>query len=150
FWGRGGGTARLEEAVVAYHAALEERSQKWLPLDWAATRNNLGIALSTLGERRDGTQRLEEAVTACHAALTEYPRKRVPLDWARTQVDLGNALAALGARSRNVASLCEALQSHLEAWEVLSARAAYDSSAAANSVEADFALLKKEFNPASY
>jgi hypothetical protein len=31
-------------------------------LDWAATQNNLGNALATLGERESGTTRLEEAV----------------------------------------------------------------------------------------
>ena len=33
------------------------------------TQNNLGNALSTLGEREDGTQRLEQAVDAYRAAL---------------------------------------------------------------------------------
>jgi hypothetical protein len=31
-------------------------------LDWTMTRNNLGNALQTLGERESGTARLEEAV----------------------------------------------------------------------------------------
>jgi hypothetical protein len=32
-----------------------------VPLDWAQTRNNLGNALASLGEREGGTARLEEA-----------------------------------------------------------------------------------------
>jgi hypothetical protein len=48
---RESGTARLEEAVAAYRAALEERTQERVPLDWATTQNNLGNALSTLGAR---------------------------------------------------------------------------------------------------
>ena len=59
---RESGTARLEEAVQAYRAALEERTRERVPLDWAATQNNLGNALSRLGERESGTARLEEAV----------------------------------------------------------------------------------------
>ncbi len=39
---RESGTARLEEAVAAYRAALEERTRERVPLDWAATQNNLG------------------------------------------------------------------------------------------------------------
>jgi hypothetical protein len=43
------------------------------------TQNNLGTALSTLGEREPGTACLQEAVTACRDALLEYTRDRVPL-----------------------------------------------------------------------
>ena len=89
---RESGTARLEEAVAAYRAALEERTRERVPLDWAATQNNLGTALRTLGERESGTARLEEAVAAYRAALEERTRERVPLDWAMTQNNLGNAL----------------------------------------------------------
>ena len=42
---RESGTARLEEAVAAYRAALEERTRERVPLRWAATQNNLGNAL---------------------------------------------------------------------------------------------------------
>ena len=65
-----------------------------MPLDWATTQNNLGIALVRLGERESGTARLEEAVAAYRAALTERTRERVPLDWAMTQNNLGNALSS--------------------------------------------------------
>jgi hypothetical protein len=49
---------------------LEERSRDRVPLDWATTQNNLGLALARLGERESGTARLEEAVTAWDACLT--------------------------------------------------------------------------------
>ena len=68
---RESGTARLEEAVAAYRAALEERTRERVPLHWAMTQNNLGNALLTLGERESGTARLEEAVAAYRAALEE-------------------------------------------------------------------------------
>ena len=42
---RESGTARLEEAVAAYRAALEEWTRERVPLDWAMTQNNLGNAL---------------------------------------------------------------------------------------------------------
>ena len=89
---RESGTARLEEAVAAYRAALEERTRERVPLDWATTQNNLGNALDRLGERESGTARLEEAVAAYRAALEERTRERVPLDWATTQNNLGTAL----------------------------------------------------------
>ncbi len=62
-----------------------------------AARNNLGIALWTLGERESGTARLEEAVAAYRAALEEWTRERVPLHWAMTQNNLGNALRRSGS-----------------------------------------------------
>jgi hypothetical protein len=43
-----------------------------VPLDWAMTQNNLGNALSMLGERESGTVRLEEAVAAYRAAREEW------------------------------------------------------------------------------
>jgi tetratricopeptide (TPR) repeat protein len=68
---RESGTARLEEAVAAYRAALEEWKREYMPLDWAMTQNNLGNALWALGERESGTARLEEAVAAFRAVLEE-------------------------------------------------------------------------------
>jgi hypothetical protein len=47
---RESGTARLEEAVAAYRAALEEMTRDRVPLDWATTQNNLGHALRALGK----------------------------------------------------------------------------------------------------
>ena len=109
---RESGTQRLEQAVEAYHAALEEGTRERVPLDWAATQNNLGNALLTLGERESRTQRLEQAVETYHAALEEYTRKRVPLDWAATQNNLGNALLALGERESGTQRLEQAVETY--------------------------------------
>ena len=51
--GRESGTAKLEEAVAAYREALKEQTRERVPLDWAMTQNNLGIALRVLGEARE-------------------------------------------------------------------------------------------------
>jgi hypothetical protein len=48
-----------------------------MPLDWAGTQNNLGLALRVIGERESGTARLEEAVAAYRDALQEYTCARV-------------------------------------------------------------------------
>jgi tetratricopeptide (TPR) repeat protein len=79
-----------------------------VPLQWARTQNNLGNALTVLGERESGTARLEEAVAAYHEALKERTRERVPLQWAQTQNNLGNALRVLGERESGTARLDEA------------------------------------------
>jgi tetratricopeptide (TPR) repeat protein len=112
------GTARLEEAVAAFGAALEEQPRAELPLDWASTQHNLGNVLLTLGERESGTARVEEAVAAFSMALEERTRGRVPLDWAMTQNSLGNALQALGVRERGTARLEEAVVAYREALEM--------------------------------
>jgi hypothetical protein len=49
-----------------------EYTRERAPLQWAATQNNLGNALWTLGARESGTARLEEAVSAYREALKEY------------------------------------------------------------------------------
>ena len=101
---RESGTARLEEAVAAYRAALEEWTRERVPLDWAMTQNNLGSALPTLGERESGTARLEEAVVAYRAALEERTRERVPLEWARPRTISAMRFEARGARERDGAA----------------------------------------------
>jgi tetratricopeptide (TPR) repeat protein len=114
---RESGTARLEEAVAAYRAALEEWRRDRVPLEWAGAQNNLGLALRTLGQRESGTARLEEAVAAHRAALEESRRDRVPLQWARTQTSLGNALWMLGQRESGTARLEEAVAAYRAALE---------------------------------
>ena len=89
-----------------------------MPLDWAATQNNLGNALQTLGAREDGTERLEQAVTAYNAALEVRTREQVPLDWAMTQNNLGDALATLGAREDGTERLEQAVTAYNAALEV--------------------------------
>ena len=114
FGARESGTARLEEAVAAYRATLEEWTRERAPLKWAMTQNNLGEALSRLGERESGTARLEEAVAAYRAALEERTRERVPLDWAESFGNQGVALAKIAARTNNGA-LAETAVQQIEA-----------------------------------
>ncbi len=112
---RESGTARLEEAVAAFRAALQEYTRERVPLQWAMTQTNLGNALRTLGERESGPARLEEAVAAYREALKEYTRERAPLQWAMTQMNLGNALSRLGERESGPARLEEAVAAYREA-----------------------------------
>ena len=114
---RESGTDRLEEAVSAYRAALEERTRDRVPMAWATTQMNLGNALLSLGKRESGTDRLEEAVSAYRAALEERTRDRVPLDWAMAQMNLGTALGILGARESGTVQLEEAVTAFRAALE---------------------------------
>jgi len=69
-----------------------------LPLEWAQTQNNLGLALLRLGERENSTARLEEAVAADRDALKERTRERVPLEWAMSSGNQGVALMWVAQR----------------------------------------------------
>ena len=136
-----GDTARLEEAVAAYRAALEERTRERVSLDWAAKQNNLANALANLGEREGGMARLEEAVAAHRAALEECTRDRVPLQWAMTQNNLGHALARIGERENRTTRLKEAVQAFRAALEELtSERVPLDWAQTQNNL--GFALFK--------
>jgi hypothetical protein len=86
-----------------------ERDRERVPLDWAATEQNLGVALWVLGERESGTERLEKAIAAYLEALQERTRERVPLDWAMSQQNLGNALWSLGERESGTDRLEQAV-----------------------------------------
>jgi hypothetical protein len=48
---RESGTARLDEAVEAFRAALEERTREQVPLAWARSLGNEGVALKLIADR---------------------------------------------------------------------------------------------------
>jgi exonuclease VII small subunit len=83
------GTVRLEEALAAYRAVLEERSRDREPGGWAITQACLGRVLRILGRRENGTTRLEEAVAAWGECL-KIADSTWPAEWAsqlRTRQD---------------------------------------------------------------
>jgi tetratricopeptide (TPR) repeat protein len=117
--------------VDAFHEALKEHTRERAPLEWAAAQYNLGLALTSLGQRGGdtgfledgqlvvsagtpdegtGEKRLEQAVAAYREALKEYTRERAPLDWGATQSNLGNALLSRGEYEQALAALREALK----------------------------------------
>ncbi len=92
---RESGTARLEEAVVAYQAALQETTRERVPLDWALIQSNLGAAHWALGNRTSSIRELQAALAAYENALSEFTRDRAPLQWAMIQYNVGVALLSL-------------------------------------------------------
>ena len=105
------------EAIKRHRELLDLYPRQHAPHDWAKNQNDLGNALSILGERESGTERLEQAVDAYHAALEERTRERVPLGWATTQNNLGNALQALGERESGTERLEQAVDAYHAALE---------------------------------
>jgi hypothetical protein len=68
-----------------------------VPLNWARAQNNLGNALSTLGERESRTARLEEAVAAFDACLSVTATVWPP-EWVREVTDARDVVRAEIAR----------------------------------------------------
>jgi tetratricopeptide (TPR) repeat protein len=93
---RESGTGRLEEAVAAYRAALEESTRARDPLLWATAQSDLGAVLTILGERESGTGKLEEAVAAYRAALEEVNREGYDI----VQQNFARCLALLEQRRK--------------------------------------------------
>jgi tetratricopeptide (TPR) repeat protein len=110
-----GDNGALLSAIEGFKRLLEMTPRERVPLVWAATQNNLGTALSRIGERQSGTTKLEEAVVAYREALKELTRERVPPDWAVAQNNLGAALYLLGERESGTAKLEEAVVAYREA-----------------------------------
>ena len=65
---RESGTARLEEAVAAYRAALEERRRERVPLDWAASFGGQGVALMLIADRTNDGAVAETAAAQIETA----------------------------------------------------------------------------------
>ena len=71
----------LRLAEEAYLRALGERTPERVPIEWAASQNNLGNALVALGERTGSRHLLEQARDAYLSALevlnvSDAPRYR--------------------------------------------------------------------------
>jgi hypothetical protein len=67
---RESGTARLEEAVAAFRAALTERTHERVPLQWARATGNQGVALMLIAERRGDASMARLATLQIEQALT--------------------------------------------------------------------------------
>ena len=104
-----GDNVALSERIEVYRAALTERTREQIPLDWATTQNDLGIALRMLGERESRTDATRGGNRGLSLGAGGTTRERVPLDWAMTQNDLGNALEMLGEWESRTARLEEAV-----------------------------------------
>jgi tetratricopeptide (TPR) repeat protein len=66
---RENGTARLEEAITAYRAALEEYTSDRAPHEWAVVQNNLALTQAVLFDKTGDTAWLDSAIAMAHEAL---------------------------------------------------------------------------------
>jgi tetratricopeptide (TPR) repeat protein len=117
-------TARMEEAVAAFRAALEVFTRELSNALWAGTQLDLAMALYMLGMRESETGCSEKAIAASHVkeaiaafreTLKEYSRESCPETWATTQIFLGGALCDLNDVEADTARLEEAVAAYGEA-----------------------------------
>ena len=73
---RESGTARLEEAVSAYREALQEFTRERVPLEWAATQNNLALVYRALFDKERQPRHLDDALEAVDGALEEFRKAK--------------------------------------------------------------------------
>ena len=74
---RESGTARLDEAVAAYRAALDERTRDRVPPDWAQSQHTLANVLATLAARTHDRARMTEAIASMRNAAEVYRQGNV-------------------------------------------------------------------------
>ncbi len=111
-----GQNGALEDAIAKYRVIenIYENNAR----DRAATKNNLGVALSALGERQKAAKNLEAAVTEFNLALKFRTQDQAPTEWAATQNNLGVALTNLGERKKNTQHLDAAVAAFDKALKI--------------------------------
>lgn len=117
---RNSGTRELNEAVLAFRAALGEWPKDRDALRWAVTQSDLGYALALLGQRQRDVGVLEEAAIACRGALAEIVQDRTPLLWATAHYNLGLTLSGMATiRDDEILwqNAIEALQQSVDVFE---------------------------------
>ena len=109
---RESGTARLEEAVAAYRAALEERDARARAARLGEDAGELSATrFGPLGERESGTDHgwRRRLLPIGRRAGGGSRAPRVPFDWALTQMNLRRTrLGVLGGRETGTTRLEEA------------------------------------------
>jgi tetratricopeptide (TPR) repeat protein len=110
--------AYLEQALIAYRAALGRWRRGTCPLAWAEVQVKIGNVLCSIGFW-GSTKHYEEAVGVYGAALEEFTRYASTLDCAIIQYHLAHTLMMLGERPESgTARLEEALKAYRIAMEL--------------------------------
>jgi uncharacterized caspase-like protein len=104
-----GDSNALESSIGAYEQLLTFIPNGEKNDDWAITRNNMGVAYQTLGERASDSRKLQQAAQIFRDSLQVLTREHDPINWAAAQNNLGNTLVVLGQRESSSKLLEEAV-----------------------------------------
>ncbi len=89
-------TAKLNEAVEAYGAALLEFRREQVPFVWAQTQENLAWAYGAFFDVTREPRYLDHALQAVDGALEEYRKAKAAYDIGTAESLRENILAARG------------------------------------------------------
>jgi tetratricopeptide (TPR) repeat protein len=92
---------QLMQGIDVFRNNLEAHSADSWPIEWASTKNELGVALTRLGDLK-GAESHRQAVRALRSALTVFTFANFPFSWVRVQANLADALRRLGKEERNL------------------------------------------------
>lgn len=107
----------FEDAVAAFEAALEVRTQQNDPGLWALTSRHLALALFRQGLVTGDSALLEKSLAAYESALTQTKRREMPVEWGLIQNELGTVHLACGAHEQSHKHLEEAVSAFRKALE---------------------------------
>jgi tetratricopeptide (TPR) repeat protein len=104
---RESGTQRLEEAVAAFRAALEEWTRERVPLQWAFTQMNLASVYRALFNKDHQLRHLDDALKAADGGLEEFRKANAAYYIDKAEQQRAEILALKGAAepARGAASI---------------------------------------------
>ena len=105
----------IDESINLYKEALLVRRRAEIPLEWALTKNNLGIALWRRACASGSQSELLEAKQCMEDALLERTEQRAPFDRAGSILNLGQILLRLGWTVNGIDYLFQAVNAFAEA-----------------------------------
>jgi tetratricopeptide (TPR) repeat protein len=99
----GNRAANLRQAIACYEAALRVYTERDFPYQWAGTKNDMGLAWSSM-PTGDRAANLRLAIGGYESALRVFTEQSLPQSWATTQSNLGAAWQNLpiGDRAENL------------------------------------------------
>ncbi len=109
------GSRKLEDAVLAFRAALGEWTAETAPRQRPRALTDLGHSLALLGRRKNDPQLLREAIASSQEALGTLNPRRDALRWAVAQHSLGVAFEGLARLRRGIADHNAAITAYTEA-----------------------------------
>ena len=105
------------KAINVYNDALNYRTIRSFPVDYAMTQNNLGTVYSMLAVLEYRSENCRKAIAAHGEALNVYSPGNLPFQYANTQVKLGNAYVTLAVAEEKAKNCYQAIKAYQEALE---------------------------------
>lgn len=110
----------LIDSIEAARRAIEAKKKIGVPNMLASSQDELGKALSDLGELTRDPEPVREAIEAFEEALRNLNVEERPVSWGEVHINMGRALTVLGKLENDPKMLSRALESYRDALDVIS------------------------------